>query len=321
LEPLGIARNWPSQKREFTRFAEYSARFREKVERDLTTYALTGDVISIVDSLNVPRWQLAEVTSSLSMRALDLNQRGQIETVETGVASPLLALSFACAYIPEIIKLHIHETFPRRFPGRTLQTMSLQALSSWLSLGLAVGCWSADRFGRLALEAARRQYLFDIKSYPIFHFIMMLFASSQQIRVEPLSSAATREPVLTSLLENWRTEDLNILSSLVVAACDFHTHRCKSRTEDWNEFGSGVGSAFTRMPIEILMVYRLREREGLENPNADHPLMSSPVGKLYEPMTCEPDTLLSQVLDRARSQGFDEEAIVSTILGEPRKAD
>lgn len=316
LKSSGIARNWPSQNREFKRFADYSARFGEKIKNDLASYALTGEVATKLSPPNVPKWQLADLTSGLAMRALELNQRGQIETVQTGRASPLLGLSFAYASVATIIQLELHEAFPQRFPGRTLQTLSIKSAACWLAAGYAAGCQSAERLGRLALAAANREYYFDTAYYPIFHFILSLFAASQGIRIRELSGAATREPSLTALLEKWRTRDVDVLAPLVLAACDYHTHRWKARTKDWNEFGSGVGSNFTRMPIEILMLYRLRERERLPNPDVDHPLMNSPLGKLCEPMSCKPDDLLIRVLDRARSQGFDEEAIVRGMLGQ-----
>ncbi|NJN05093.1 MAG: hypothetical protein HC814_00030 [Rhodobacteraceae bacterium] len=314
MEYSGVAKNWPSQRSEFKRFAEYSARFGEKVRNDLANYASTGEVVSNADSPNFPKWQSTYLYLALEMRALELNQRGQIEAVQNVSASPLLGLSFAYARVSKIIELQIHEDFPRRFPGRKLQAFSMQQMACWVATGFSVGCGEAEQLGRLALNAVRREFCFDLEFYPIFHFVLLMFASSQGIRVDQMPSAATREPPLTSLLEEWRNPDVDVLAPLVRAVCDFHTHRWKARTKDWNEFGSGVGSNFIRMPIEILLLYRLREREGLRNPEVDHPLMNSPIGKLCRPLRCEPDNLLRQVLDRAMSQGFDENAIIQRML-------
>lgn len=311
-EQMSAYRSWPTQKTEFKRFADYIEHFDATSQEDLREYAATGRHRGFNSAEAVPAWRYPSLAAVLMMRAMVLNQRGQIHTIGAEAQTVELGGALAYARLAQLINFYNHELFP----GRTLQTLSLQHTACWVAAGFAAGCQGAERLGLLALEAGRRGYYFDVKFYPIFHFILLLFSATQGLEIEPWSSAATREPALTSLLEKWQTRDVSNLTPLVIAVCDFHTHRCKPRTKDWNEFSSGVGSNFTRMPIEILMLYRLRERRGLANPDVDHPLMNSPLGKLCEPMSCKPDDLLLQVLDRASSQGFDEDAIVESILSD-----
>ena len=103
----------------------------------------------------------------------------------------------------------------------------------------------------------------------------------------------------------FRSEEL---APLVVAACDIHTHRCQqAKAPDQKyEFDNG---RWTQAPIEILLLFRLREKLGLSNPAVDHPLMNTALGKLPERQSCQPNDLLNRVLDRMMRDGFDEEKV------------
>jgi hypothetical protein len=140
-----------------------------------------------------------------------------------------------------------------------------------------------------------------------------LFADWKRISLRDLLPPSDQHASLNSLLERWRDPYPDHLSLYISAVADLHTHRCSRRApKDWLEFDDG---AFTHMPIEILMLYRIREHENLENPVIEHPLMATVLGKLPHVMRCSPDDLLEKVLMRARSENFDDAALVGRLLG------
>ena len=107
------------------------------------------------------------------------------------------------------------------------------------------------------------------------------------------------EPIFTALLEHWRTPDGEALKSLLVAACDRHTHESRSGTQTKNYDIQSAGYYYN--PFEVLVVMRLRQLAGLENPIVKHVLMGTPLGKLPEPAPLYGDALLEAVLARVRS--------------------
>lgn len=74
-------------------------------------------------------------------------------------------------------------------------------------------------------------------------------------------------------------------------------------------------------PVELLMVFRLREYLQLENPKVNHPLMNSALGLLPAEGSCEiSDPVLQRTLERMCADGYDKERIVNEIVGAaPRK--
>ena len=98
-----------------------------------------------------------------------------------------------------------------------------------------------------------------------------------------------------------------------LAVCDVHTRLCEVACDTQaTEFNNGE---FSRTPIEILMIFKLRQRLGLHNPVIDHPLMQSPLGLLpdevrFESIAAGPDDLIYRVRAKMMEDEYDEEAIV-----------
>lgn len=311
LGRVGVYRRWPSQKTQFKRYVEAARIHEARVLDAIVRYVESGErPVRAVSATDLPPW--TSLQSELASRSTFLLGDAQIRSVRAGQLDQSVASAIAYAYAAMLIDLYVHESFPRRFPGRQLRMFSLN-VANWIACGYAVGCKTvAERSAELLLAALRRGFVFDCEHYPIFYFILRVFADHRRIPLGRLAPAATREHILNALFENWRATDLAEISSLVLAACDHHTHRCRANdAKEFFEFNDGL---FTHFPVEVLMLYRLREYEGLSNPDVDHPLMSTPLGKLSDPMRCEPDELLQRVLARAKSQGFDEEAIVRSVL-------
>jgi len=132
------------------------------------------------------------------------------------------------------------------------------------------------------------------------YFILRLIADWQRWELKGLPQCASDEPLYNELLANWRSDDLALVEHLLLAACDRHTHEAmpsnvnKGRESDFSDF------AMYYNPHEVLAVSRLREVLGLPNPQVDHLLMSTPIGKLHDPAPFELNDELKTVLSQFR---------------------
>ena len=93
--------------------------------------------------------------------------------------------------------------------------------------------------------------------------------------------------------------DSDQLRPAIVKACDFHLSRSKEHTDDETfEFAHPVDAIY---PVEILFVLRVRQLLGLDNPDVDHPLLNSPLGKLPE-TKCSLSAELTLILERIKKE-------------------
>jgi len=69
------------------------------------------------------------------------------------------------------------------------------------------------------------------------------------------------------------------LEEALLTACDAHMKYSKCTQVDLVEFDLPSDILY---PVEILAVLRLRETRGLTNPEIDHPLLKTPVGRLHD---------------------------------------
>jgi hypothetical protein len=113
-----------------------------------------------------------------------------------------------------------------------------------------------------------------------------------------------------------------VLTPWLLAACDRHTQESRYDTEkNSHDFGD---LRLTRTPIEILMIFRLRQLEGLTNLVVDHPLMESPFDCLPERQPpFAPDEMMQGTLKRAREDWpqFDQVTSIETLMARPNKPD
>lgn len=129
-------------------------------------------------------------------------------------------------------------------------------------------------------------------------FVLRLIADWQGWPQRDWHAWVFDEPIFNALIEHWRTPDPNVLRPLLSAACDRHTHESKPGT---SASGDDIGDvAFWYDPFEVLIVMKLRQLLGLENPVVDHLLMNTPLGKLPEPVPPYSDALLEGVIARGR---------------------
>jgi hypothetical protein len=105
------------------------------------------------------------------------------------------------------------------------------------------------------------------------------------------------------VLADWRTADLGKVHDFVCAMAEFHLAQTDdSKPDTVKEFDYDDWKLF---PYEILAYLRLREWNGLQNPNKfDHPLMNQPLARLPQPVPlAQPETtLLDRVIERFRAE-------------------
>jgi len=105
------------------------------------------------------------------------------------------------------------------------------------------------------------------------------------------------------VLADWRTEDLAKVHDWVCQMAEYHVVESDDSVPDAvNEFDDTDAQLF---PYEILAYLRLREWNGLKNPDRfDHPLMNQPLAWLPEPVPlAQPETpLLDRVIERFRTE-------------------
>lgn len=130
-------------------------------------------------------------------------------------------------------------------------------------------------------------------------FMLRLFASWVGDADHAWPAYAYDEPVYEALLQHWRTPDPAALVPCLLAACDRHTHQAGRDTlTKFYDFSTEWDLG--RVPVEILLLFRLREWEGLANPLLGHPLMAAPYHQLPPPQPVPPlDELMQGVVKRA----------------------
>lgn len=94
----------------------------------------------------------------------------------------------------------------------------------------------------------------------------------------------------TSIFSGWNEPQR--LDEAICAACDYHVQQIKAD----GEFENNPHDIF---PSEILALYRIRERLGLETPAVKHALLDTPFTDVPESINYEPDSLVQAAADLA----------------------
>ena len=156
--------------------------------------------------------------------------------------------------------------------------------------------WTADPQRELEYQPFRM---------PFARFVLKLYADfAGRALPDPMPRHPYEAPPYDALLAVWRTTDMEVLTEALLAVCDWHTHECMySRSMDPGRRVDFVFDIYMGWPIEIHMVYRLRELLGLVNPDQlDHPLMQTPLASYLPSWPMPEDDLLTRVTQRAIKQ-------------------
>ena len=191
-------------------------------------------------------------------------------------------------------------------------------------LGIVVGRRSPGDLAviRLLLKGMRLygEHVFELydamRGQTIFHFMLRLLTDYLEEPPYLPWFNLPEEAIFKEILSRWRDPDPDALVPACLAACDLHTHRCVPGKLE-HEFQNGCHY----FPVEILLLFRLRQFLGLENPKLDHPLMNASLATLPEEVVCEEDDLLRRgrkiVLEKS---DFDEAEIFARFLADGDEA-
>ena len=69
----------------------------------------------------------------------------------------------------------------------------------------------------------------------------------------------------------------------------------------------------SQIHLEEITLRHLREKLGLANPTLDHPLMNSALGQLPPEQAFACDPLVTRVVARMKSHGFDEQEVYEKV--------
>lgn len=143
-------------------------------------------------------------------------------------------------------------------------------------------------------------------------FMLRLFADWVGDTSHQWPDYAYDEPIYEALLTRWRTPNPDDLLPCLLAACDRHTWQTGKESQK-NAYDFNQDWHLERVPVEILYILRLREWEGLPNPQKiEHPLMAAPFDQLPpEQPIPKLDELMQGVLKRAREDWPQYDAVLS----------
>ena len=152
-------------------------------------------------------------------------------------------------------------------------------------------------------------------------FMLRLFADWRGDDVShPFLNWAYEVPLYEGLLQHWRDPDPAVIQPWLLAACEYHAHEAKKDTaRTFYDFGD---FRIMRTPLEIHLILRLRELEGLANPVVKHALMDPPFDCLLPAKALLPDDeLMRGTLKRVRDEwpDFDQVTALDTLKTVPSK--
>jgi len=140
--------------------------------------------------------------------------------------------------------------------------------------------------------------------------MLRIFADWQGFEGHRFPPYAYDTPLYEGVLEHWRDADPAAVEPWLLALADQYTWESKppSKSDGPNpDFASEA-----HFPLAILLILRLRQLMGLENPVLDHPLMAPPWDVLPEPIAPYPDDdLITGCLKRARSDWPEFDSVTS----------
>lgn len=183
----------------------------------------------------------------------------------------------------------------RTLSGRGLLYYTVGTVGNCLVLG-----WHdwALRLAYRAKEGIRRGAYSTAQDKQRTQFFLLRLIDDWQGNPEhKYPPAAYDDPLLTALLEQWKTPDPAHIAPLLLAACDRHTHHAKNTSEKSDP--DFPNRAWWYDPFEILAVLYLRNLAGLDNPVLEHPLLATPIGMLPAVASKYSDGLLEAVIHQA----------------------
>jgi len=216
-----------------------------------------------------------------------------------------LASSQSYVLFAERLSFFWHRQFRVTFPAhpQPLRFMDWESGTTAMALAFMLG-WQEQAViqGYIATASLNQDYSLAV-GYDERHrrghaFMLRLFASWRNDGTgHRFPDWAHSVPVYETLLQRWRSADATELGQLLHAACEHHLEQAILDTRKaYHDFGD---DRLARVPLEILMVLRLREIGGLVVPRVNHPLMEAPFDDMLRPMAVpDPDDYMKGTMKR-----------------------
>jgi hypothetical protein len=299
---LGVSPRWPSRKT----VVKWLEKSNPRPIDDLLAYNSRSDA---ENTLNIPPNSTYGPVGSL------LRTNAELLALTGRPWEPAMLNATGFQMFGTKLYFFWHVKFRSLYPEhpRPLRMMSWESMTEVMAMTFILGRVQEGTYqGYLTHAALNRKYQLQL-SYEERHrrvhaFMLRLFADWRGDVGHEWPAFAYSEPVYEGILERWREPDADVLTPWLIAACDRHTH--ESQRDSESKFYDC--SAFPRTPLEILLLFRLRELVGLQNPDLCHPLMEPPFDALPEAQPpYAPDDLVRGTLTRVREDWPDFDRFVS----------
>jgi hypothetical protein len=302
---------------------DWLASYLPRRERALERYAGSGSATPVPGLPDLPplsppeqSWEL--IDNDLRVYASLYAWKWERAAVEERRWDPgLAATAFWSEYLAELVSLHRFTLAPRR----GIRPSQLNDIASMCFTALGIVAGHNERalgLARAQLAAYRRRYVERTVFRPISAFLTKLLADHLSLppvtfKGDPADiqkGELPADPVMEQLFQSWRNPDIRVLGPRCLAACDIHTHQAVTSTmEVQREFGSG---RWTRTPLAVLLLFKLRHLLRLERPALEHPLLNGILGRLpSDQVAGEPNETVGGVYARMKQDGFDEKEIIA----------
>ena len=292
IRRLGVHRSW--------RLPRLLKELETRIQDDWRDNQLRG-LDEFVGTVAPGAGALGAASVSLLNFGLDQLRQAALSSLASGrpqSSSLALATSFLLrGFELEMFRLDLHYKEPRNAWGGFDNGAML--LAQMFSLG-----WisSAERTGGWFVASVLNGHYYDAN--PPYRncaawFVTRLFADWRGSKVARWPEHHYPAAIYDELRERWRTPDANQLVENLLAACDWHTHECWKWSDQPKKHGDFTVDPYFGWPIEIHMIFRLRESLGLRNPDLDHPLMQTGLGAYRTATPVVTDPLLEAVTAKA----------------------
>ncbi len=250
----------------------------------------------------------------------DLNLNGFIEACESNynLDCPYFKLSSKTLLLTSKLAYTWH-TYCNNKPDRRKPFKRITPEIFGLGLGLNSLYSTRQDFDDLlaiTLAANDRDYCREFVSYKnnTYIFMIMLATDFAGLPQRNWDHYLNPEPFLTQVLDHWADEDPTAyLNELLVQLCNRHTHHTRAATEkNPHDF---AGPVLAHIPIEVLMIERLRQWKGLSPVSVDHKLMQTGLAKLPG----EVESKWGDLLDKVWARVVDEHSDYKNYLEEAKR--
>lgn len=301
---MGVNPKWPSYKSVLGRIAKVPTHeeFHRNAIREYVTREDAAPTQQLPNKRNITDYTTERLARDQVCRAL---------ATAPDELSWLSDLAYWLRYFQVGIKQqffwhHRYNILFPKHPDGGLRMFSIETSSNMMGAMALLGWNEAVIYhGYLIHAALNRTYQLQLQ-YEEQHrraqaFMLRVFADWVGDVSHQWPAYAYDEPIYETLLANWRTPNPDDLLPCLLAACDRHTWQTGKESMK-NSYDFNQDWHLERVPVEILYILRLRQWEGLANPQKiDHPLMAAPFDQLPpEQPVPELDELMQGVLKRAR---------------------